>query len=151
MDTGVEDVIAFRRIEWIFVLIWRGGQEARVNPAEYRPLYRDIAEIELIGVERALQSFSPSRPGIDTSPIPRLPIINLLDTPNLLAPFEPLRFLIIQSRLTPPRPHRFEFYVSLTLEKAVWEAVPRSAHSRANVIDKKIRGDVRRSMVNNRL
>lgn len=22
MDTGVEDVIAFRRIEWIFVLIW---------------------------------------------------------------------------------------------------------------------------------
>lgn len=35
MDTGVEDVIAFRRIEWIFVLIWRGGQEARVNPAEY--------------------------------------------------------------------------------------------------------------------
>lgn len=86
MDTGVEDVIAFRRIEWIFVLIWRGGQEARVNPAEYRPLYRDIAEIELIGVERALQSFSPSRPEIDTSPIPRLPIINLLDTPNLLAP-----------------------------------------------------------------
>ena len=66
-------------------------------------------------------------------------------------PFEPLRFLIIQSRLTPPRPHRFEFYVSLTLEKAVWEAVPRSAHSCANVIDKKIRGDVRRSMVNNRL
>lgn len=148
MDTGVEDVIAFRRIEWIFVLIWRGGQEARVNPAEYRPLYRDIAEIELIGVERALQSFSPSRPGIDSEitdhKSPRYP-------KPARASFEPLRFLIIQSRLTPPRPHRFEFYVSLTLEKAVWEAVPRSAHSCANVIDKKIRGDVRRSMVNNRL
>lgn len=68
----------------------RGGQEARVNPAEYRSTVVRImisvdAEIELIG-ERALQPSSLSSRGIDTS-FPRLPIVNLLD-----APFDRVRF-----------------------------------------------------------
>lgn len=76
--------VSSNRMDICFNMARRTGS-SRKSRRVYRPLYRDIAEIELIGVECALQSFSPSRPGIDTSPIPRLPIINLLDTPNLLA------------------------------------------------------------------
>lgn len=97
----------------------RGGQQARVNPTEYRSTVVCIAisvraEIELIGVERVTTapslSLSLVPPHIVES-IPSLRNSKIIDHKLTHSPsnlFAAIYFLIL---------HRFEFSVSLTFEK----------------------------------